>query len=474
MWAATFECKPTSAPDQNNMMHQPTTLLMDNDQEVSTHLPSAKEKHHEVWSTLLSHNSRKNQKCKAGEKNSIMMQEGSISTTPVSREWPDLSLSHVSNSDYNDILHCPHDIRFFKNDEQSAQGKKSKTTVQSKALCPHGAVCCAEIHLFPQSSDVTHPPYTGLLTPNTTVKHCILRLSSVGEPPAIAAKSRIARGILHVTGDKLRNATLFPMVAVKAFRDGNNVRSGNLLFGGCKVGQPETNFFEHCLCTQLTERIATPIKPFVRKFWTYSDYPLSLGISDFCSMDRTGKKATRLDGGDGVTEDEGINHFPFILILRPVYNNLASKNQHGDENSSSGQNYNDLKKNESKEERMKRLESFDSFLDDLLSIPPGSALYDIFACPEPEAVVDPTKLERIGQIITASDMILSPPDDGLFFRHQRKEEDFELRPEWKDAIKVKCSPDGGKTIGTVSQLAGWELFEGAIKKGGYVDFENAR
>ena len=51
--------------------------------------------------------------------------------------------------------------------------------------------------------------------------------------------------------------------------------SGNLLFGGSKVGQRESDYFSHCQCTSMTERMPRLIKPFVKKFWEYSDYPVS-------------------------------------------------------------------------------------------------------------------------------------------------------------------------------------------------------
>lgn len=101
----------------------------------------------------------------------------------------------------------------------------------------------------------------------------------------------------------------------------------------------------------------------------------------------------------------------------------------------------------------------------------GTVLYDLFACRNPESVPFPNLLERIGTISTTSNMVPSGPNDCLFFRHQRKEEDYELRPEWKESIKVQIALDGGKTVGTAARLAGWELFEEHIAKGTYQDFE---
>ena len=114
-------------------------------------------------------------------------------------------------------------------------------------------------------------------------------------------------------------------------------------------------------------------------------------------------------------------------------------------------------------------EPFDKFLDDLEKIEPGTVLFDIYACPEPKDVPDPARLERIGRVVTVSALIPSPPNDNLFFRHQRKEADFALRPDWLSQTKMKCSV--GKEKGSIKKLAGWELFEANIGAGKYADFE---
>ena len=67
-------------------------------------------------------------------------------------------------------------------------------------------------------------------------------------------------------------------------------------------------------------------------------------------------------------------------------------------------------------------------------------------------------------------MKVSPPDDGLFFRHQRKDDDFAIRPHWEKYAKTAVSLKDG-TRGTAATLAGWELFEHQIQQGDYIDFE---
>jgi len=329
-------------------------------------------------------------------------------------------MSSISDADYNHTLTCPLDML--------SRRERRAASSQSKTLCPHGVVCCVKMELFP--SPDTNKHYTGLLTPGTTNEHCIMRLSSAMKPPNLEIKSKWARALLYATGEKLRTAKLFPSAALKVFRKGR--QSGNLLFGGSKVGQREADFFSHCQCTSMTEQMPRMVKPFVRKFWEYSEFPLSLGCSDFCKYDGEGEEVSELN-------------FPFAVILRPRLNVSFEDDQFAD--------------------------SFDGFLDKFLHMPVGTVLFDIFACPKPIDVPDPSKLQRIGRITITSEIVQSAPDDGLFFRHQKKEEDYDLRPDWPEALQAQVTIDGGKTKGTIGKLAGWKLFEQHIEENGYIDFE---
>lgn len=366
---------------------------------TTTTTQSPQEQLESVWESLLERNktSSNGEQCKQ------------------QRTWPsyDKILTNIKNADYNDTLHCPYDLK-----EQ-----------HEKALCPYGVVCRAKLELFDGESLRTNP-YTGLLTPNTTHEHCLLRLSSGIKPPATELKALWARAILRVSGDKLRNAKLFPTAALKIFRA--QAASGNILFAGSKVGQRDQDYFAHSQCTQVTEQMPRGIKPFIRKFWNYSDYPFSLGLSDLCWHSVEGKEV----------EPEDLN-FPYCLVLHPIHR----LTQHELE-----------------------VDSFDRFLDDVLSIPANTHLFDVFACPDPRSVPDPSKLQRIGRIMSTCDMMPSSHQDGLFFKHQRKEEDFVLKPDWKEQVtSIECHV--GKTVGTVNKLAGWKLFEAHIAQGAYEDFE---
>lgn len=190
----------------------------------------------------------------------------------------------------------------------------------------------------------------------------------------------------------------------------------------------------------MTERVPTLLQPFIQKFYNYSENPLSLGISDFCSFDQHGQRLN----------DDDIA-FPYVLVLKPVYN----------------QTENTIPKDEDKKE----VKRFDNFINDLLIIPSGSVLFDIYACPDPKSTLDPKMIQRIGRIITTSEMISSHPDDGLFFRHQKKEEDFDLRPHWRKQVNTSCTAKCEKAQGTIGTLVGATFLESNINEKEFLDFE---
>ena len=69
-------------------------------------------------------------------------------------------------------------------------------------------------------------------------------------------------------------------------------------------------------------------------------------------------------------------------------------------------------------------------MDDLASIPAGSKVYDIYAMSAPEELGGTESL--IGAFVTASEITTSLwGDDHLFFRHQRIDDDFAIKPEWE-------------------------------------------
>jgi len=329
------------------------------------------------------------------------------------REWPSYQkvLQDVRKSDYNEFINCPHDIHPL-----SHQGREKK-------ICPLGMVCCAKLELFPQPSN-SSAAYTGLLAPGTTSQDCLVRLSSALQPTD--TNSSMAR---LVFGKKLTKAKLFPSVAIKIFR-GGGVESGNILCLGKKIGQPEDDFFAHCVCTQITSRMPTTLKPIASLFKKYSDYPFLLGLSHLSEYNAEGERCLH-------------PNFPFCLTLKPKV---------------------EMKKSISKS-------SDSSFLNDIESLPTGTVLYDLFASPNPMSVVDPNKLQRIGRLVTTSEMTPSPPNDGLIFRHQVKDDDFALRSSWqKEALETKVRLKDG-SVGPVAAVAGCNFFENQIQHNLFVDFE---
>ena len=413
---------------------------------------SAKERQEIVWKHLL-----QQQEQGAGEL--------SASCNASRTTWPTYEkvLSDIASADYHHTLTCPLDLI---RPSSSSQQRQQQVSGPEKSLCPHGVVCCVRLELFPYPNgrhDTNDRPYTGLLTPGTTHEYGLLRLSSALQPPRESLNGFWARSVLHaLTSHKMRHAQLFPCAALKIWStrgdDDDNtavVRSSNLLFGGSKIGQRETDYFAHCQCTSMTEKMPRAIKPFVRKFWQYSDYPLSLGVSEFCSNGTT--------NGQVNDDDESVN-FPFAVILKPCINMESSIFAA----STTDKDVDDTTTTIT----TSATTAFDQFVHKALQIPAGTVLYDVYACPDPSAAADPSRLQRIGRLQTTSPMIPSTPHDGLFFRHQKKEDDYRLRPTWPDALRnTTITMDSGKTKGTVGSLAGWKLFEQHIAEGIYVDFE---
>ena len=59
------------------------------------------------------------------------------------------------------------------------------------------------------------------------------------------------------------------------------------------------------------------------------------------------------------------------------------------------------------------------------------------------------------------------------FRHQAKEDDYALRPEWaQDLKKPVITHDGG--AGTAGKNVGSKFFDGLIEKGRVVDMDGVR
>jgi len=73
------------------------------------------------------------------------------------------------------------------------------------------------------------------------------------------------------------------------------------------------------------------------------------------------------------------------------------------------------------------------FTEDLISIPKGSKLYEVWALDQPAELGGVEK--HIAELVLVSDMVTSLwGDTSLFFRHQDMVEDIALKPDWKKYI----------------------------------------
>ena len=79
-------------------------------------------------------------------------------------------------------------------------------------------------------------------------------------------------------------------------------------------------------------------------------------------------------------------------------------------------------------------------------------------------------LERVGRVVTTSPMVPSPPDAPLVFRHQAKDEDYALRPDWLRELDTPIAAHDGKP-GTANAHCGPKLLDKLVAAGRFVDRE---
>lgn len=274
-----------------------------------------------------------------------------------------------------------------------------------KNLCSVGMVARAEIKWHGGGGGGAAHRWTGLFSGDSSGEG-ILRLSTAIACPT-ADESRLPgtlRLALRMMAGDLAHATLFPCVAFKVPR--SNWPSGNLCFAGRKVGQASPSFFVSPLATHLTEKASPILRPLLNVFRKHTAYPTHLGLSDFA-------KAT----GDG--EISGDPRFPWALVLVPTA--------------------------EAAQKSIDSSNTSEAFLQQLADIPVGTALYDIYAVPHPNAGAHSSKhddsiprsenlLVFSGRLVTRSRFIRSAADHNLKFWHQAKEDDYALRPDWEATL----------------------------------------
>jgi len=198
--------------------------------------------------------------------------------------------------------------------------------------------------------------------------HGIARLSLAKEPSA----------------DELNTA---PGIGLKFLRDGVDSANVVAMFG--VNGQDSWNFFANDFSNHIAAAEGLSLTLLANKFATATPYIQQVGLSDWGET-----------GEDG--ELQSAVRFPYKLRLQPTGDITFNDTYHG------------------------------LFTDDLVSIPEGSLLYNVFAWDQPSELGGTEQL--IGELVTTSPMVTSVwGDSSLFFRHQDMREDVDKYfPEWAE------------------------------------------
>ena len=271
----------------------------------------------------------------------------------------------------------------------SARGDRTAPE-RTKTLCAVGTVALAEMVW---EGGASRRQWSGLFG-GASSGTGVLRLSSGCKPPFGVGGMPLALGGL---AGALRDSTIFPCAAFKVMRSA--APSANFLFIGKKTGQDDPDFFAGCLASCTTEKGSGLVRMALDGFRSHTKYPCHTGLSDAAAV-----------GLDGASCEPA--RFPWALVLRPtteVAGLLApAKPRRRDESAPT------------------------HFLRQARSIAPGTPLYDVFAVATPAAALgdEPSGLVRVGRLVSRSRFIRSAAERQLAFWHQRKEEDYALRPEW--------------------------------------------
>jgi|ERR1719318_202237 len=187
-----------------------------------------------------------------------------------------------------------------------------------------------------------------------------------------------------------------PGLGLKFLRNGMD--SANLVAMYSVNGQESWNFFKNNFTNHIPPvegaALAIPIK-----FSQATNNVQQVGLSDFSQS-----------GEDGVLVADA--KFPFRLRFKPTGEFSFS----------------------------------DSYVrphtEDLVSIPRGSKLYEVWALDQPAEMGGVEK--HIAELVLVSDMVTSFwGDASLFFRHQDMAEDVALKPEWKKYVDTFGLKTGG-------------------------------
>ncbi len=201
----------------------------------------------------------------------------------------------------------------------------------------------------------------------------------------LLAPGMVSEGLLRM-GPALEvteSSGVVPGLGIKLFRDG--VPSGNFVALVTLNPLPDSsyNFFESEFSNHIPTADTALTKTLVVKFRQGSTCPNKVGLSDLTAFDSKGTKAEA-------------NLFPFKLTMRPNWQiENVPMNQ-------------------------------EQLMNKLTEVPVNAPLFDIFAYDSPYGIP-----HKIGSFVPNESCVMSKfGDNSLFIRHQRVEEDWQLRPEW--------------------------------------------
>ena len=217
-------------------------------------------------------------------------------------------------------------------------------------------------------------------------------------------------------GESLDQGQCAPAIALKFFR-GGQAPSGNLLL----VGQPSIDKdggLGQCLCSQSAQVgcDGADSNPLLSR---HSAWPHATGLSAFAALGQDGRQTRGGLNGEVV-------ECPWALILQPVSHMPPAP---AGRRFPGGQ------------------AALAQALQRMLQTQPGTTLYEVYACPSPGAAFESGWLQLIGRIVSASKFILEPVSENLHqlrFRHQKKEEDYVLRPEWLQELNPSHNACGSE------------------------------
>jgi len=178
-----------------------------------------------------------------------------------------------------------------------------------------------------------------------------------------------------------------PGMGLKFLRDG--VDSANLVAMYSVNGQDSWNFFKNDFTNHIGPA-GLDLVPLALKFSEATNYVSECALSNWASYGEDGAMASSLS-------------FPFMLRFRPT-GEISFPDEY-----------------------------VNDFLVDLMSIPKGSTLYQVWALDVPEEMGGTET--HIADLVLTSDMTSSNwGDKHLFFRHQDMAEDVAMRPEWEEYL----------------------------------------